>query len=208
MAPRLLVVLPVVLLGWAFQAILRPPPPKLCGSAGGPPVTSPRIKLRDGRYLAYREDGVQRDKAKYKIITVHAFDSTKDFPSPVSKELVDDLGIYLVAFDRAGYGESDPNPGRNVKSEALDIEELADKLDLGVFYVLGVSMGGYSVWGCLQYIPHRLAGAALVVPVINYWWPSFPAEVSRQAFKKLIVTEQRTLRIAHNAPYLLYLWMT
>lgn len=95
---------------------------------------------------------------------------------------------HLVAFDRAGYGESDPNPGRNVKSEALDIEELADKLDLGEkFYVLGVSMGGYSVWGCLQYIPHRLAGAALVVPVINYWWPSFPAEVSRQAFKKLIV---------------------
>lgn len=209
MVPRLLFVLPVVLLGLAFQAILRPPPPKLCGSASGPPVTSPRIKLRDGRYLAYREDGMQRDKAKYKIITVHAFDSTKDFPSPVSKELVEELGIYLLAFDRAGYGESDPNPGRNVKSEALDIEELADQLELGQkFHVLGVSMGGYSVWGCLQYIPHRLAGAALVVPVINYWWPSFPAEVSSQAFKKIIVPEQRTLWIAHNAPYLLYLWMT
>jgi hypothetical protein len=85
MVPRLLLVLPVVLLALAFQAILRPPPQKLCGSAGGSPVTSPRIKLRDGRYLAYREDGVQRDKSKYKIITVHAFDSTKDFPSPVSK---------------------------------------------------------------------------------------------------------------------------
>lgn len=209
MVPRLLVVLPVVLLALAFQAILRPPPPKLCGSAGGPPVISPRIKLRDGRYLAYREDGVQRDTAKYKIITVHAFDSTKDFPSPVSKELVEELGIYLLAFDRAGYGESDPNPGRNVESEALDIEELADQLELGQkFHVLGVSMGGYSVWGCLQYIPHRLAGAALVVPVINYWWPSFPAELSRQAFKKMVVPEQRTLWIAHNAPYLLYLWMT
>ena len=85
MVPRLLLVLLVALLGLAFQAILRPPPPKLCGSAGGPPVTSPRIKLRDGRHLAYREDGVQRDKAKYRIIMVHAFDSTKDFPSPVSK---------------------------------------------------------------------------------------------------------------------------
>jgi hypothetical protein len=54
----------------------------------------------------------------------------------------------------------------------------------------------------------RLAGAALVVPVINYWWPSFPAELSSQAFKKMIVPEQRTLWIAHNAPYLLYFWMT
>ncbi|KAG2623026.1 hypothetical protein PVAP13_3KG030200 [Panicum virgatum] len=173
MAPKLVFVLPIVLLGWAFQAILQPPPTKLCGSPGGPPLTSPRIKLRDGRYLAYREDGVQKDKA------------------------------------RAGYGESDPNPKRDVKSEALDIEELADQLELGQrFYVLGTSMGGYSVWGCLQYIPHRLAGAALVVPVINYWWPSFPAELSKQAFKKQVVPEQRTLWIAHNVPSLLYLWMT
>jgi hypothetical protein len=54
----------------------------------------------------------------------------------------------------------------------------------------------------------RLAGAAMVVPIINYWWPSFPAELSRQAFKRLIVPEQRTLWIAHNMPSLLYLWMT
>jgi hypothetical protein len=85
MAPKLVFVLPIVLLGWAFQAILQPPHTKLCGSPGGPPLTSPRIKLRDGRYLAYREDGVQKDKARYKIITVHAFDSTKDIPLPVSK---------------------------------------------------------------------------------------------------------------------------
>jgi hypothetical protein len=85
MAPKLAFALPILLLGWAIQAILRPPPTKLCGSPGGPPLTSPRIKLRDGRYLAYREDGVQRDEAKYKIITAHAFDSTKDIPMLVSK---------------------------------------------------------------------------------------------------------------------------
>jgi len=57
------------------------------------------------------------------------------------QELVEELGIYLLAFDRAGYGESDPNPRRDVKSEALDIEELADQLELGQkFYVLGTSM--------------------------------------------------------------------
>lgn len=55
---------------------------------------------------------------------------------------------------------------------------------------------------------YRLAGAALVVPIINYWWPSFPAELSKQAFNRLIVPEQRTLWIAHNIPSLLYLWMT
>ena len=78
------------------------------------------------------------------------------FLGTVNQELVEELGIYLLAYDRAGYGKSDPNPKRHVKSEALDIEELVDQLGLGQkFYVLGASMGGYSVWGCLQYIPHR-----------------------------------------------------
>lgn len=59
-------------LAWAYQAT-RPPPSKLCGSPGAPPITAPRIKLKDGRYLAYKEHGVPRDKAKYKIVFVHGF---------------------------------------------------------------------------------------------------------------------------------------
>lgn len=69
-----------------------------------------------------------------------------------------ELSIYIVQFDRAGYGESDPNPKKTVKSEAFDIQELADKLHLGPkFYVIGVSMGAYPVYGCLEYIPNRWA---------------------------------------------------
>jgi pimeloyl-ACP methyl ester carboxylesterase len=61
-----------------------------------------------------------------------------------------------VSFDRPGYGESDPNPKRTVKSIPLDIEELADQLGLGSkFYVIGFSMGGQVVWSCLKHIPHR-----------------------------------------------------
>ena len=72
------------------------------------------------------------------------------------QEIVKELGIYIVSFDRPGYGESDPNPKRTVKSMALDIEELADQLELGSkFYVIGISMGGQVLWSCLKYIPHR-----------------------------------------------------
>ncbi|BAT15922.1 Os12g0152500, partial [Oryza sativa Japonica Group] len=136
------------------------------------------------------------------IIAVHAFDETKDLPLPVSKELVDELGIYLLAFDRAGYGENYPNPKRNVRSEALDIEELTDQLKLGQKFCVGNVDGRIPNLGCLQYIPNRLAGAALVLPIINYWWPSSPAELSRQAFMGLIMPEQRTLWIAHNINFL------
>ena len=62
------------------------------------------------------------------------------------QELIDELGIYFLFYDRAGYGESDLDPSRSVKSEAYDIQELADKLQIGPkFYVIGCSMGGYPV---------------------------------------------------------------
>ncbi|KAL4344504.1 hypothetical protein AHAS_Ahas11G0185000 [Arachis hypogaea] len=104
-------------------------------------VISPRIKLRDGRHLAYLERGVSKDVAKYKIIIVHGFGSSKEMNFLAPQELIDELGIYLLQYDRAGYGESDPNPKHSLKSEALDIQELADQLELGPqFYVRELSI--------------------------------------------------------------------
>ncbi|MCD9560015.1 hypothetical protein HAX54_018440 [Datura stramonium] len=78
------------------------------------------------------------------------------------------LGIYIVQFDRAGYGESDPNPKRSLRSEASDIEELADHLELGSkFYIIGFSMGCYPTWSCIKHLSHRLAGVAFVVPIVS-----------------------------------------
>lgn len=72
------------------------------------------------------------------------------------QELIEKLGIYFLLYDRAGYGDSDPNSKRSLKSEAYDIQELADQLKLGPkFYVIGVSMGSYPAWSCLKHIPHR-----------------------------------------------------
>ncbi|KAL6341784.1 hypothetical protein AAG906_038028 [Vitis piasezkii] len=198
----------VGVLGWAYQAT-KPPPPKICGSPDGPLVTSPRVRLSDGRHLAYRETGVSKEEAKYKIIVIHGFDSSKDLNLPASQEIIEELGIYFLFFDRAGYGDSDPNPKRSVKSEAFDIQELADKLQIGSkFYVLGVSMGAYPIWGCLKYIPNRLSGAALVVPFVHYWWPCFPSQLAKEAFKTLCVQDQWVFRVAYHAPWLFYWWMT
>uniref|UniRef100_A0A2N9H6U6 AB hydrolase-1 domain-containing protein n=1 Tax=Fagus sylvatica TaxID=28930 RepID=A0A2N9H6U6_FAGSY len=196
-------------LAWAYKAI-QPPPPKICGSPDGPPVTAARIKLSDGRHLAYIEHGVPKETAKHKIVYVHGFDSCRHdavVAKTLSPEIVEELGIYVVSFDRPGYGESDPNPKRTVKSMALDIEELADQLGLGSkFYVIGFSMGGQVIWSCLKYIPHRLAGAGLFAPVVNYWWPGFPANLSSEAYYKQLRQDQWALRVAHYTPWLTYWW--
>ncbi|KAM3303089.1 putative protein isoform X1 [Capsicum chacoense] len=208
MIAQIAVTTAVGVFGWAYLALLKPPPPKVCGSPGGPPVTSPRVQLSDGRYIAYKEDGITKEKAKYKIIIIHGFDSSKDLILPISQDLIQELQIYVLQYDRAGYGESDPHPKRSVKSEALDIEELADKLQLGPkFFVLGISIGAYPVWSCLKYIPHRLAGVALVVPFVNYWWSCYPAKLSEEALGKMPPQDQRSFRVAHYAPWLVHWWM-
>ena len=69
---------------------------------------------------------------------------------------MDELGICFLSFDRARYGESDPNPKRSVNSEAMDIEQLADQQEIGSkFYLIEASTDRYSLWSCPNYIPHR-----------------------------------------------------
>ncbi|CAN8278241.1 unnamed protein product [Cochlearia groenlandica] len=198
-------------LSCVYQTI-QPPPPKLVGSPGGAAVTASRIKLRDGRHLAYDEFGYPKDEAKFKIIFIHGFGSCmRDslFLTFLSPALVEELRIYTVSFDRPGYGESDPDPNRSPKSIALDIEELADGLGLGSkFYVFGFSMGGQIAWACLKYIPHRLAGAALVAPAINFWWRNLPGDITREAFSERFPADQWVTRVAHYAPWLSYWWNT
>ncbi|XP_011090347.1 uncharacterized protein LOC105171045 isoform X1 [Sesamum indicum] len=208
MIGRIAVGLVAGFLGYTYVA-LRPPSPKICGSRGGPPVTSLRVKLGDGRHLAYKERGLPKEQAKHKIIVAHAFGDSKGLKLPISEELLKELQIYIVAFDRAGYGESDPNPKRSVKSDAFDVQELADKLQLGPkFYVIGIALGAYPVYACLKYIPHRLTGAALVVPLTNYWWRCFPAKLSEIGLSGLVPQDRWAFTVAHYAPWLLHWWLT
>ncbi|XP_021887864.1 uncharacterized protein LOC110807138 isoform X1 [Carica papaya] len=211
MVGKVAVILLIGVLAWCYQSI-RPLPQNLCGSPGGPPVTAPRIKLRDGRHLAYKEHGVPIESAKHRIIYIHAFSSSRHDAvviTQLSPEVIEELGLYVLAIDKPGYGESDPDPNRTTKSLALDVEEVADKLGLGPrFYVAGHSMGGQAIWGILKYIPHRLAGATLLCPVVNYWWPGFPANLSKAAYYQQLPQDQWALRVAHYAPWLLYWWNT
>ena len=72
----IIVVLLMGLVAWAYRA-LRPPAPRLCGTKGGPSLVGPRVKLRDGRHMSYKEHGVPKEAANYKVILVHGFSSCK-----------------------------------------------------------------------------------------------------------------------------------
>ncbi|PPS12888.1 hypothetical protein GOBAR_AA07753 [Gossypium barbadense] len=76
---------------------IQPPPPKICESLDGAPITANRIKLRDERYLAYKEHGVAKEMEKHKLIFVHGFAGCRHdeaLVSQLSLDVVEELGIY------------------------------------------------------------------------------------------------------------------
>lgn len=49
---------------------------------------------------------------------------------------------------------------------------------------------------------------ALVAPVVNYWWPSFPRNLTLAAYKLQPVQDQLAVAVSHYAPWLVYWWNT
>lgn len=98
MVSKTTVVSLIGLLAMVYQATQLPPPPK-SDPAGGfvvdidvdnngdGLVDAARIRLSDGRYLAYREKGVSKNESNYRIVLVHGFGSSKEMNFPASRVL-------------------------------------------------------------------------------------------------------------------------
>ncbi|XP_050212748.1 uncharacterized protein LOC126664417 [Mercurialis annua] len=137
------------------------------------PPSADRILLPDGRYMAYREQGVPVDRARFSMIDPHTFLSSRLAGIPGLKaSLLEEFGIYLLTYDLPGFGESDAHPNRNLESSALDMLFLARALGIkDKFWVMGYSSGSPHAWAALRYIPDKLAGAAMLAPMVNPYDP-------------------------------------
>ncbi|XP_008224614.1 PREDICTED: uncharacterized protein LOC103324341 [Prunus mume] len=133
------------------------------------PPSAARIMLPDGRYIAYKEQGVLADRARFSIIAPHSFLSSRLAGIPGLKaSLLEEFGVRLLSYDLPGFGESDPHPNRNLESSAIDMLLLADAVGINdKFWVVGYSSGSMHAWAALRYIPDRLAGAAMFAPMVN-----------------------------------------
>jgi pimeloyl-ACP methyl ester carboxylesterase len=73
------------------------------------------------------------------------------------------IGVRLITFDRPGYGESAPQPGRTVAGAAGDVALIADALDIDRFAVLGRSGGGPHALACAALLTNRVTRASALV---------------------------------------------
>lgn len=94
------VVLMMGCLGLSKQPTLPAPQVETVGSSVVVDVEvcrSQRIRLSDGRFLAYTERGVPKNKSNYSVIVVHGFGSTKEMNFMASQ--VDNLSSHFLIFD-------------------------------------------------------------------------------------------------------------
>ncbi|CAH9131778.1 unnamed protein product, partial [Cuscuta epithymum] len=133
------------------------------------PPSATRIVLPDGRHMAYQALGVPSDKARHSLIIPHGLLSSRLAGIPgVKSSLLEEFGVQLITYDLPGFGESDPHPERNLNTSALDMAFLADSVGVnGKFWVFGYSSGAVHAWAALNYIPNRIAGAAMIAPLVN-----------------------------------------
>ncbi|KAF6150525.1 hypothetical protein GIB67_030326 [Kingdonia uniflora] len=150
------------------------------------PLSASHIQLQDGRHIAYHEQGVPADKARFSLIVPHSFLSSRLAGIPGVKEsLLEEYGVRLITYDLPGFGESEPHPSRNLNSSALDMSHIADAVGVGdKFWVLGYSSGGMHAWAALRYIPDRLAGAAMFAPFVNPYDSSMSKEERTKTWEK------------------------
>ena len=105
-------------------------------------------KTADGRSLAFVERGAAEGAP---VIVCHGTPGSR-FARHPDPEIYARHGVRMVAYDRPGYGGSDPLEGRSVADAAADVAAIADELGFERFAVVGGSGGA----------PHALACGALL----------------------------------------------
>jgi pimeloyl-ACP methyl ester carboxylesterase len=134
------------------------------------------LELSDGRRLGYVEFG---DRAGVPVMYFHGWPGAR-----VEGRLGDDAarvcGVRLIAIDRPGMGLSIFQPNRELLDWPHDVVEVAARLSLNRFAVLGISGGGPYAAACAWKLQDRLTCAGLVSSLAPFDVPGAIASMGRR----------------------------
>jgi pimeloyl-ACP methyl ester carboxylesterase len=94
-------------------------------------------------------------------VLVHAGTPGSRRMMPLAVALAADRGLRLISYDRPGYGESTPSPGRTVAQAAADARAIAASLDLDRLATWGHSGGGAYALACAALLPDLVVAACV-----------------------------------------------
>src|SRR4051794_20980312 len=122
------------------------------------PAGEGRLRLASGGRLAFRCYGPADGRP---ILYLHGFASSRLEPA-MAAELLPRFGARIVAFDRPGYGGSDPLPGGDVRAVAALLLEGMTRIGLDRTALCGVSAGAPYALAMASLAPGRVRRLALL----------------------------------------------
>jgi pimeloyl-ACP methyl ester carboxylesterase len=122
-----------------------------------------RIKTPDGRTLAVQEGG---DPGGKPVLAHNGTPNSRQLYAPHVTDAAA-RGIRLISYDRPGYGESSPQPGRTIASAADDVRAVCSALGISRL-AWGVSGGGPHVLACAALLPDLVVAAASLASLAPY----------------------------------------
>jgi pimeloyl-ACP methyl ester carboxylesterase len=117
------------------------------------------VRSKDGRALTFESWGAPNGVP---VFLMHGTPGSRKGPHPRHSVLYK-MGIRLIAYDRPGYGGSDPLADRAVAHAAADVAAIADHLGLDEFAVVGRSGGAPHALACAALLPERVTRSAVLV---------------------------------------------
>lgn len=125
------------------------------------PSTQHPVTLPDRRVLVLHEAG---DPAGVPVVTHHGTPGDGTIFGPHAQDAAE-RGLRLISYDRAGYGGSSRDAGRDVASVAADLGAALDAIGVGEFLTWGASGGGPHALACAALLPDRVRAVASIAGV-------------------------------------------
>jgi pimeloyl-ACP methyl ester carboxylesterase len=135
----------------------RHPRPVRVPDSSATPSLDRTVVLGDGRTVAYAEWG---DPDGRPVFLLHGMPGSRLFCPDVAATVA--AGVRLITPDRPGYGRSEPRPGRAIIDGADELEEVATRLGIDRFGVVGWSSGGPYALASAMAARDRVAAVAVV----------------------------------------------
>ncbi|HRK08145.1 MAG TPA: alpha/beta hydrolase [Pseudobdellovibrionaceae bacterium] len=168
-------------------------------TSSGAVVDRQVLKLQDGRRVSFRTLGTEG--AKEWILFHHGYPGSS-CQAKLMHELAREHGWGVLAIDRPGFAQSDFDAGRSLKTTAYDAIEVATKLGVSRFHVVGVSGGAPYALATAAAAPQRTRSLSTVGGLAQLAAPDLEAKLS--AFEKFCV---RRARSGGVTAHLLFGWM-
>ncbi len=121
-------------------------------------MTFSRLRLADGRDLAYAEYGAPMGRP---LFYFHGGNGTR-LEGLWFDEQAKRHNVRIIAPDRPGFGRSDFADDRTLLTWADDVAALADHLDIAQLRLIGLSGGGPHALAVAAALPERVAKCAVV----------------------------------------------